>query len=89
MDQPIGIKSAASETNRKRGGLQINLLDVSSIYVISPICFYLNRLGNGNNDISSEEHFKNSKTSRGYNLDLQLYSSFVQIFEFYLVNQSL
>jgi hypothetical protein len=36
----------------------------------SSVCFHLNRVGNGDDDISSEEHFG-------------------QIFEFYLVIQSL
>jgi hypothetical protein len=29
--------------------------------VISPICFHINREGNGRDDILSEEHFENSK----------------------------
>jgi len=33
------------------------LVDVSPIYVISPICFHPNCVGNGNDDISPEEHF--------------------------------
>jgi hypothetical protein len=35
-----------------------NLIDISPIYVISPVCFHLNHLGNGNDDILSEEHFE-------------------------------
>jgi hypothetical protein len=31
--------------------------------------FHLNRVGNGNEDISSEEHFENSKYSRVSYLD--------------------
>ncbi len=38
---------------------------VSPIYVIPPICFHLNRVKNGNDDILSEEHFKNSITRLG------------------------
>ncbi len=33
-----------------------------------PICFYLNRVGKSNDDISSEEHFENPKTRRGTDL---------------------
>ncbi len=51
--------------------------------------FTLNRVENGNDDISTEEHFENSKTTRGTYLQLELFF-FVKIFEFYhLVTQSL
>jgi hypothetical protein len=40
------------------------------IYVISPLCFHLNRVGNGNDDISPEENFEHSKTSSGSYLGL-------------------
>jgi hypothetical protein len=50
----------SQRTNRKRRGPQRNLGDVAPVYVTSPICFHLNRVGNGNDDISSEEHFQNS-----------------------------
>jgi hypothetical protein len=43
---------------------------------------------NGDDDRSSEEHLKNSKTSRGSYSDLKL-PTFVKEFELYLVNQSL
>ncbi len=56
-------------TNRKRRGPQRNLVYFSPITVSSLICFHLNRVGNGN-DITSEEHFENSKTSKGPYLDL-------------------
>jgi hypothetical protein len=36
----------------------------SQINVIYPISFHLNRIGHGNNHISSEENFENSKTRR-------------------------
>ncbi len=39
-----------------------NSVDVSPISVISPIFFHLNRMGNGNDNISSEEHFEIKKT---------------------------
>ncbi len=52
-------------------------------------CFHLNRVGNGNDDIASEEHFENSKTSRGSYLSIPISCFFNQILEFYLVNQSL
>jgi hypothetical protein len=42
-------------------GPQINLVDFSSINVNSPKCFDLYHEGNKNEDISSEEHFENSK----------------------------
>ncbi len=35
------------------------------INVISPSMFNLNRIGNGYDNISSEEHFKNLKIKRG------------------------
>jgi hypothetical protein len=41
--------------------------------------FHLNRLGNGNDNISSEEHFENSKPG---NLLFEF------IFEFYFITQS-
>jgi hypothetical protein len=37
--------------------MQRNSVDIYLINVISPICFHLNRVGNGNDDISSEENF--------------------------------
>ncbi len=43
---------------------------------------------NDNDDTSSEEHLKNSNTRRGSYLFPELVIS-VQIYEFYLVNQSL
>jgi hypothetical protein len=52
----------------------------SKINIISPSKFYLNRVGNGNDDISSKEHFINLKTKRGSYL-LQELLIFVQIFE--------
>ncbi len=42
---------------------------------------------NGNYNCPSEEHFKNSKTSKGSYLDLEL-STLLKIFEIYLVKQS-
>jgi hypothetical protein len=44
-------------------------------------------MGNGNDDISSEEHLENVKTRRGSCLLLELFIC-VQLFEFYLVTQS-
>ncbi len=49
---------------------------------------HLNRVGNDNDDISSEEDFENSKTITGSYLDLKVVI-FGQIFEFYLLTQSL
>jgi hypothetical protein len=40
-------------------------VDISPENASSSLCFHLNRVGNGNDDISSEEHFENSKTRRG------------------------
>jgi hypothetical protein len=37
---------------------------ISPINVVSPICFHLYRIENGNDDISSEEHFESSKISK-------------------------
>jgi hypothetical protein len=59
-----------SQRTKKRRETQRNLVDVSPSNVISPICFHLNREGHGNDDISSAEHFKNSKTIRGSYFDL-------------------
>jgi hypothetical protein len=53
-----------------------------------PYDFTITVLGNGNDDISSEEHFENSKTIGGFYLDLEVVI-FVQIFEFYLLTRSL
>ncbi len=93
-------------------------LRCTPINVIPTICFHLNRVRNGNEDISSEKHFENSKTRRGSYLFTLLYKNlfpkniskhihiycyillyydylllelftFVHIFEFYLVTQSL
>ncbi len=58
-------KSEASRPQR-------NSVDFSPIYVISPICFNIYRVGNSNDDISSEEHFENLKNSRGSYLGLQV-----------------
>jgi hypothetical protein len=38
---------------------QRTFLDITPKTVISPICFHLYRLGNGNDNISSEEHIEN------------------------------
>ncbi len=59
-------------TNRKRREPQRNLVDVSPINLISSICFHLNRVGNGNDDISSDDYFDNSKTVSGSYLDQSL-----------------
>ncbi len=58
-----------------------NSVDASPINVSFPLCFHLNRVGNGKDYISSEEHFRNSETRRGTYLLLELFI-FVQIFEF-------
>jgi hypothetical protein len=57
-------------------------------YMLFFPCLQLNRVGNGNDDISSEEHIKNSKTSRG-SLFWPITSYFCLNIEFYLVTQSL
>jgi hypothetical protein len=43
-------------------GAPKNLIDISFINVISQIFFHLYLGGNGNDDISSEEHFENLKS---------------------------
>jgi hypothetical protein len=48
--------------SRKQRGPQRNLVDESPRNIISPICFHLNRVGNVNDDTSSEEHFERSKS---------------------------
>ncbi len=50
--------------------------------------FSTERLENGNKDSWSEAHLKILRTSIGSYLDLEV-STFVKIFEFYLVTQSL
>jgi hypothetical protein len=55
----------SQRTNKKQQGSQRNVVDISPINVISPICSQRNQLGNDNDDISSKEYFENSKTSRG------------------------
>jgi hypothetical protein len=45
---------------------------ISPINVISLICFQLSRVVNGNDGISSEEHFENCKTNRGSHFNQQL-----------------
>jgi hypothetical protein len=50
-----------------------NLVNNVPINVISPTLFQLYHLGNGNDDISSEEHLKIQKISRGYYLYLKLF----------------
>jgi hypothetical protein len=49
-----------------------NFVDISPINVISLICFYTFTVGNGNADISTDEHFENEKISRGSYLYLDL-----------------
>jgi hypothetical protein len=44
--------------NGKQRGPQRNLVDVSPRNIISPICFHLNRVGNGNDNTSSEANFE-------------------------------
>jgi hypothetical protein len=53
-------------TNRKQRGPERNSEDISPVIFISPICFHLNRVGNGNDDILSEEHFENTKTMTNF-----------------------
>jgi hypothetical protein len=76
-------------TNRKQRGPQRNSVVISPINVSSPICFHLNRMGNDNDNISPEEYFENSKTSRGTVLIYYQNCSFLSKFKFYLVTQSL
>jgi hypothetical protein len=53
-----------------------------------PIGFHLNRVGNGIDDILSEEHLKIRKLEKNSYLLLELVI-FVKIFEFFLMTQSL
>jgi hypothetical protein len=84
---PIGINSSTNKPMGLQGGRQV-IWQRTPIHRISPMCLYLNRLESGNDDSSSEAHLQSSKTSRGSYLDPKLYT-FVKIFEFYLVTQSL
>ncbi len=65
----------SQRTNKKRRGPPRNLVDISLINVISPICVPLNRVGNGIDDISSYEHLEISKINRGLYFNLELFSS--------------
>ncbi len=51
-------------TNMKQQGPHRNLVDVSRINVISPICFHQNRMGNCNNEISSDTVWRPSHIPR-------------------------
>ncbi len=53
----------------------------SLIIIISPICFQLKRMENGNKDSSAKVHLKSSKTIRGSYLGLEV-SVLVKLFEF-------
>ncbi len=86
MDQYETIVQPMNQRGNKEGGQEI--WQRTPIHRISPKCFHLNRLESGKDDSSSEFHLKSSKTSRGSYLDQELYT-FVQIFDFYLVTQSL
>jgi hypothetical protein len=70
--------------------LQVSPCEESLQYVLFlpyvSTCMY--RVGNGNDHILSEEHFEKSKVIRGSYLFLEPFS-FVHIFEFYLVTQTL
>ncbi len=44
----------------------------TKINIISPSVFHIDRVGNGNDDISAEEHFKNLKTKRSSYFLLEL-----------------
>jgi hypothetical protein len=66
MDQQESRVYTVNQKETTRGSRNI------TINVISPICFHLNCMGSGNHDISSEEHFENSKTRKGTYLLLEL-----------------
>jgi hypothetical protein len=53
------------------------ILGANSSKYYFPSMFHFNRVGNGNDDISSEEHFKNSKTNRGSYLLIMLVSKYL------------
>jgi hypothetical protein len=72
--------SLANELRKQRGP-QRNIVDISPINEISPICFHFSR---GSDDFPSKEHFENPKLSRM----LELFF-FCHIFELYLVTQSI
>ncbi len=59
-----------------------------SMLLYFSINFHLNRMGNGNDDISSKEHFEHEKPL-GFPIEIFTIFNFVQIFKFYLVTQSL
>jgi hypothetical protein len=82
------IKSFRCERTENNQDRKVKSVGLSLINVGCPICMHLKLVGNGNDDISSEEHFENSKTRRGIYLLQELFI-FVQIFEIYLVAQSL
>jgi hypothetical protein len=45
--------------------IQVESWQQTTTNIISPSMFDLDRVGNGNDDMSSEEHLKNLKTKRG------------------------
>jgi hypothetical protein len=52
--------------------IQVESWQQTTRNIISPCMFLLDHVGNGNDDISSEEHFKNFKTKRDSYLLLQV-----------------
>ncbi len=60
------IRGPQTDFNRNQQGPQRNFVDISPINIISPISFYHNRMGNGNDDISSNMPFENSISLYSY-----------------------
>jgi hypothetical protein len=64
------VDTLNNKPNGKQPGPQRNSVDIK---VSFPKLFPQNRVGNGNDDISSGEHFENSKTKRDTYLQLELF----------------
>jgi hypothetical protein len=60
-NHPIGIKISASEPIGKQLGPQRNLVDISPINVVSPICFHLNKMGKATMTYRLKRIFKNQQ----------------------------
>jgi|688.fasta_scaffold431284_1 hypothetical protein len=53
-DSGLHTQNQGNNEDRKKKSAVISPINVGSPI---PVCFQLNRVGNGNGDISSEEHF--------------------------------
>jgi hypothetical protein len=80
---PVSNKTTFSPTHL--AGQYLYTVAPNSYKLNFSICFFFNCEENGDYNSSKEEHLKNLKTSCGCYLDRGL-STYVKIFEFYLVS---